>query len=90
VNAARARRLRDVLGGRTLNASFKFWEESMGPLEVMLFAGLTLPAGWADGLTHSPASKVECAKLIEKLPAYARASAKCIVKIDSNAKKLGS
>jgi hypothetical protein len=87
VNAARARRLRDVLGERTLNASFKFWEESMGPL---LFAGLTLPAGWADGLTHSPASKVECAKLIEKLPTYARASAKCIVKIDPNAKKPGS
>jgi hypothetical protein len=36
---------------------------------------------------HSPASKVECAKLIEKLPTYARASAKCIVKIDPNAEK---
>jgi hypothetical protein len=58
----------------------------MGAVEVMLFAGLTMPAGWADGLAHSPASKVECAKLIENLPAYARGAAKCIVKIDPNAK----
>lgn len=56
----------------------------MGPLEVMLFAGLAIPAGWADGLTHSPASKLECAKLIEKLPDYARRTAKCIVRIDPN------
>jgi hypothetical protein len=62
----------------------------MGPIEVMLFAGLAMPAGWADGLAHSPASKLECAKLVEKLPAYARGAAKCIVKIDPNAKKPGS
>jgi hypothetical protein len=37
----------------------------MGPLEVMLFAGLAIPPGWADGFTHSRASKFECAKLIE-------------------------
>jgi len=66
------------------------FEAGMGPLEVMLFAGLAMPAGWADGLTHSPASKIECAKLIEKLPAYARGAAKCIVKIDPNAKKPGA
>jgi hypothetical protein len=59
----------------------------MGSLEVMLFAGLAIQAGWADGLTHSPASKIECAMLIEKLPAYARGPAKCIVKIDPNTKK---
>jgi hypothetical protein len=59
----------------------------MGPLEVMLFAGLVIPPGWGDGLTHSRASKVECAKLIEKLPAYARGAAKCIFKIDPNAKQ---
>jgi hypothetical protein len=35
----------------------------------MLFAGLAIPPGWADGFTHSRASKFECAKLIEKLPA---------------------
>ncbi len=45
------------------------------------------PPGWADGFTHSRASKFECAKLIEKLPAYARGATKCIVKIDPNAKK---
>jgi hypothetical protein len=56
----------------------------MGPLEVMLFAGLAIPAGWADGLTHSPASKLECVKLIQKLPVYARGAAKCIVRIDPN------
>jgi hypothetical protein len=48
----------------------------MGPLEVMLFAGLAIPPG--------------CAKLIEKLPAYARGATKCIVKIDPNAKKPGT
>jgi hypothetical protein len=53
----------------------------------MLFAGIAIPAGWADGLTHSQASKVECAKLINALPSYARAATKCIVKIDPNAKK---
>ena len=61
----------------------------MGPLEVMLFAGLAIPPGWADGFTHSRASKFECAKLIEKLPAYARGATKCIVKINPNAKKPG-
>src|SRR5258708_4611045 len=34
-------------------------EASMGPLEVMLFAGLAIPPGWADGFTL--ASKFECA-----------------------------
>ena len=58
----------------------------MGAIEVILFAGLAIPAGWADGLTHSPASRIECAKLITTLPAYARGTAKCIVKIDPNAK----
>ena len=62
----------------------------MGPLEVMLFAGLAIPPGWADGFTHSRASKFECAKLIETLPAYARGATKCIVKIDPNAKKQGA
>jgi len=62
----------------------------MGPLEVMLFAGLAFPPGWADGFTHSRATKFECAKLIEKLPAYARGATKCIVKIDPNAKKPGA
>ena len=62
----------------------------MGPLEVMLYAGLAMPAGWANGLTPSTASKIECAKLIDKLPAYARGTAKCIVKIDLNAKKPGT
>ena len=65
-------------------------QASMGPLEVMLFAGLAIPPGWADGFTHSRASKFECAKLIEKLPAYARGATKCIVKIDPNAKKPGA
>ncbi len=58
----------------------------MGPLEVMLFAGLVIPQGWANGFTHSPASKVKCESLIRELPVYARASTKCIVKIDPNAK----
>jgi hypothetical protein len=63
----------------------------MGPLEVMLFAGLAIPPGWADGFAHSRASsKFEGAKLIEKLPAYARGATKCIVKIDPNAKKPGT
>jgi hypothetical protein len=46
-----------------------------------------IAAGWADGLMHSPVSKVECAKLIEKLPSYARGASKCIVKVYPNAKK---
>jgi hypothetical protein len=58
----------------------------MSPVEVMLFAGLAIPPGWADGVAHSPASKLECTKLIDALPAYARGTAKCIVKIDPNAK----
>ena len=65
-------------------------EAGMGPLEVMLFAGLAIPPGLADGFTHSRVSKFECAKLIEKLPAYARGATKCIVKIDPNAKKPGA
>ena len=65
-------------------------EAGVGPLEVMLFAGLAIPPGWADGFTHSRVSKFECAKLIEKLPAYARGATKCIVKIDPNAKKPGA
>ena len=65
----------------------RFLEECIGPLEVMLFAELRFAAGWADGLTHSPVSKVECAKLIEKLPSYARGASKCIVKVYPNAKK---
>ena len=56
----------------------------------MLFAGLAIPPGWANGFTHSRASKFECAKLIEKLPAYARGATKCIVKIDPNGKKPGA
>jgi hypothetical protein len=58
----------------------------LAAIEVILFAGLAIPTGWADGLTNSPASRIECAKLIETLPAYARGTAKCIVKIDPNAK----
>jgi hypothetical protein len=42
----------------------------------MLFAGLAIPPGWADGFTHSRATKFEYAKLIEKLPAYARGATK--------------
>ena len=56
----------------------------MGALEVMLFAGLAMPAGWADGFSYSPASKVECEKLVQDLPIYARRTARCIVKVDPN------
>jgi hypothetical protein len=58
----------------------------MGPLEVILFAGIAIPQGWADGFTHSPASKTKCESLILELPSYARTSTKCIVKIDPKAK----
>jgi hypothetical protein len=60
-------------------------EKIMGPLEVMLFAGLTIPQGWADGFKHSAESKAKCESLMAALPAYARGQSKCIVKVDPNA-----
>jgi hypothetical protein len=57
----------------------------MRSLGVILFTGIAIPHGWADGFTHSPASKTKCESLILELPSYARTSTS-IVKIDPNAK----
>ena len=86
----RAGQVAGPFAGAFRHCLIRILEASMGPLELMLFAGLAIPPGWADGFTHSRASKFECAKLIEKLPAYARGATKCIVKIDPNAKKPGT
>lgn len=58
--------------------------------QVKLGYGFKIPNGWVDGLTFSLSSRAACQRLLAQMPkdSPAGAMARCLVRVDPNAKPL--
>jgi hypothetical protein len=53
---------------------------------VLLYAGVAIPPGYADGLTYSVQSRAACVEMLADLPeSPAKKMMKCIIKIKRDA-----
>jgi hypothetical protein len=57
--------------------------------ESMLYSGVDIPKGWADGFTFSVRSRTDCQRLMAQIPndATDKRKLKCIARVDPNAAK---
>jgi hypothetical protein len=57
-------------------------------LVLMLFAGLIIPPGYADGLTYSMTTLARCQRMLAGLEVRNGPLPMCLLKVDPNAKPL--